>query len=350
MLTDLAEESYEYEDDNEEEHHSEEHQEQEEKSEAAEDDEEDKYDVFWSNFGKNIKLGVIEDSSNRNKLAKLLRFHTTNDEEELTSLDEYISRMKDDQDTILYLPGDSKSAILKSPILKKYTNHGYEVLLLADPIDEFTVQHLSEYEKRKVKSIAKDDVNLFENTDQAKEKQKKLKEMYKPLTDFFKKHLGKQVERVTISNKLEDAPLFILTSQYGYSAQMEKINKNQALANQEKAPSYMLAKKNLELNPSHPVMKHLLEQLKESDGVLPDDQLEYIDLMFQMAMINSGFNIEEPNELTDPLERLIRVGFGVSRDEPCEEIEVVLDEPEVEDEAELEEDPEEIDLDLHDEL
>jgi heat shock protein beta len=350
MLTDLAEESYEYEDDNEEEHHSEEHQKQEEKSEAAEDDEEDKYDVFWSNFGKNIKLGVIEDSSNRNKLAKLLRFHTTNDEEELTSLDEYISRMKDDQDTILYLPGDSKSAILKSPILKKYTNHGYEVLLLADPIDEFTVQHLSEYEKRKVKSIAKDDVNLFENTDQAKEKQKKLKEMYKPLTDFFKKHLGKQVERVTISNKLEDAPLFILTSQYGYSAQMEKINKNQALANQEKAPSYMLAKKNLELNPSHPVMKHLLEQLKESDGVLPDDQLEYIDLMFQMAMINSGFNIEEPNELTDPLERLIRVGFGVSRDEPCEEIEVVLDEPEVEDEAELEEDPEEIDLDLHDEL
>jgi len=165
------------------------------------------------------------------KLAKLLRFHTTYDDEELTSLDEYISRMKDDQDTILYLPGDSKSAILKSPILKKYVKEGYEVLILSDPIDEFTVQHLSEYEKRKVKSIAKDDVNLFDNTEIAKEKQKKLKEMYKPLTDFFKKHLGKQVSSVAISNKLEDAPLFILTSQYGYSAQMEKINKNQALAN-----------------------------------------------------------------------------------------------------------------------
>lgn len=228
----MADQSYEYEDEEPEEidHDDSEQQEQQEEKQE-EEDEEDKYEVFWNNFGKNIKLGVIEDSSNRMKLAKLLRFHTTYDDEELTSLDEYISRMKDDQDTILYLPGDSKSAILKSPILKKYVKEGYEVLILSDPIDEFTVQHLSEYEKRKVKSIAKDDVNLFDNTEIAKEKQKKLKEMYKPLTDFFKKHLGKQVSSVAISNKLEDAPLFILTSQYGYSAQMEKINKNQALAN-----------------------------------------------------------------------------------------------------------------------
>ena len=236
--------------------------------------------MFWSNFGKNIKLGVIEDQSNRMRLAKLLRFHTTFEDEEMTGLDDYISRMKDDQDTILYLPGDSKSAILKSPILKKYVKEGYEVLILPDPIDEFTVQHLSEYEKRKVKSIAKDDVNLFENTEIAKEKAKKLREMYKPLTDFFKSHLGKQINSVSISNKLEDAPLFILTSQYGYSAQMEKINKNQAMANHEKAPSYMLAKKNLELNPSHPVMKQLLQTVKDNDGTLPNDQLEYVDLLY----------------------------------------------------------------------
>lgn len=139
--------------------------------------------------------------------------------------------MKDDQDTILYLPGDSKQAILNSPILKKYTKNGYEVLLMPDPIDEFTTQHLSEYEKRKVKSIAKDDVNIFDNGAIEKQKQQKLKEMYKPLTDFFKKHLGKKVEKVAISNKLEEAPLFIFTSQYGYSAQMEKINKAQAFAN-----------------------------------------------------------------------------------------------------------------------
>ena len=188
--------------------------------------------------------------------------------------------MKDDQDTILYLPGDSKSSILKSPILRKYTNKGYEVLLMPDPIDEFTTQHLSEYEKRKVKSIAKDDVNLFDNDEITKQKQQKLKEMYKPLTDFFKKHLGKKVEKVAVSNKLEDAPLFIFTSQYGYSAQMEKINKAQAFANQEKAPSYMLAKKSLEINPPHPIMKQILQQLKDNDGELDQAQLEYVDLLY----------------------------------------------------------------------
>jgi heat shock protein beta len=171
--------------------------------------------------------------------------------------------MKSDQDTILYLPGDSKDAILKSPILKKYQKQGFEVLLLGDPIDEFCVQHLSEYEKRKVKSIAKDDVNILDGSDEiSKKKLQKLKEMYKPLTEWFKQHLGKEVEKVTISNKLEDDPVYILTSQYGYSAQMEKINRAQAFANQEKAASYMLAKKTLELNPHHPVIKELLTRVK----------------------------------------------------------------------------------------
>ena len=137
--------------------------------------------------------------------------------------------MKEDQDTILYLPGDSKEAILKSPILKKYVKKGYEVLLMADPIDEFCTQHLSEYEKRKVKSIAKDDVSLIDGNDEkAKKKLQKLKEMYKPLTDWWKKFLGKDVEKVVISNKLDEDPLYILTSQYGYSATMEKINRAQA--------------------------------------------------------------------------------------------------------------------------
>ncbi len=153
--------------------------------------------------------------------------------------------MKPDQDTILYLPGDSKEAILKSPILKKYQNLGYEVLILGDPIDEFCVQHLSEYEKRKVKSIAKDDVNIIDNDEVSKKKLQKLKEMYKPLTEWWKKILGKDIEKVTVSTKLVDEPCYILTSQYGYSATMEKINRAQAFANQEKAASYMLAKKTM---------------------------------------------------------------------------------------------------------
>jgi len=253
-----------------------------EKKKDKSEEEEDKYLTFWKNFGKSIKLGVIEDSSNRLKLAKLLRFFSTEDPDKLHSLDDYIGRMKADQDTILYLPGDNKATILKSPILKKYKQKGYEVLLLDDPIDEFTTQHLTEYEKRKVKSIAKDDVTVLEGSDKAgKKKTQKLKEMYKPLTDWFKKHLGKQVEKVAISQKLDDSPLFIFTSQYGFSAQMEKINKAQAFQNNDKAPGYMSAKKSLELNPSHPVMKKMLDKIKESeDNSLDEAFTEYADLMW----------------------------------------------------------------------
>lgn len=271
------------------------------KDDDKEDDdkeEDQKYAIFWEHFGKSVKLGVIEDASNRNKLAKLLRFYSTNDTDTLTSLDEYISRMKSDQDTILYLPGDSKEAILKSPILKKYVKKGYEVLLMADPIDEFCTQHLSEYEKRKVKSIAKDDVSLIDGSDEiAKKKLQKLKEMYKPLTDWWKKFLGKDVEKVVISNKLDDDPLYILTSQYGYSATMEKINRAQAFQNQEKTASYMLAKKTLEINPHHSIMKELLTKVKaSSDGKLGEEAEDSARLLFHMALLNSGFNIEDPTD------------------------------------------------------
>ena len=252
------------------------------------------------------------------------RFYSTHDTEKLISLDEYISRMKPDQDTILYLPGDSKEGILKSPILKKYQKSGYEVLLLGDPIDEFCVQHLSEYEKRKVKSIAKDDVNILDGSDEiSKKKLQKLKEMYKPLTEWFKKQLGKEVEKVIISNKLEDDPVYILTSQYGYSAQMEKINRAQAFANQEKAASHMLAKKTLELNPHHPVIKEMLTRVKGAMGGEIDDSVkEYAILLYNMALLNSGFLIENPADFIAPMQKLLKVGFGMKSDAPVEEIEV----------------------------
>ena len=249
--------------------------------------------------------------------------------------------MKPDQDTILYLPGDSKDAILKSPILKKYKKLGYEILLLGDPIDEFCVQHLSEYEKRKVKSIAKDDVNILDGNDEiAKKKLQKLKEMYKPLTEWFKKHLGKEVEKVIISNKLEDDPVFILTSQYGYSAQMEKINRAQAFANQEKAASYMLAKKTLELNPHHPVIKEMLQRVKNSDGEADEELQDYGTLLYNMGLLNSGFLIENPTEFILPMQKLLKVGFGMRKDAPVEEIEVDIsssEETEQEQEKEQEE-------------
>jgi len=258
--------------------------------------------------------------------------------------------MKDDQDTILYLPGDSKEGILKSPILKKYVKRGYEVLLLADPIDEFCFQHLSEYEKRKVKSIAKDDVSLIDNNDEvAKKKLQKLKEMYKPLTDWWKRFLGKDVEKVTVSNKLEDDPLFILTSQYGYSATMEKVNRAQALQNTEKAASYMQAKKTLEINPHHSVMKELLGKVKNAvEGKLDEADEDLAKLLYQMALLNSGFNIEQPNEFTNPLQRLINIGFGLDRNQAVEEIEINVEEEEGEKDSVTEADEDEQDINQDD--
>lgn len=214
--------------------------------------------------------------------------------------------------------------------------------MLGDPIDEFCVQHLSEYEKRKVKSIAKDDVNILDGNDEvSKKKLQKLKEMYKPLTEWFKKHLGKEVEKVTISNKLEDDPVFILTSQYGYSAQMEKINRAQAFANQEKAASYMLAKKTMELNPHHPVIKEMLQKVKNQEEV-EEEVKEYGTLLYNMALLNSGFLIENPTEFIVPMQKLLKVGFGLRKDAPVEEIEVDISsstEEEQEQEKEKEEEP-----------
>ena len=188
----------------------------------------------------------------------MFRFKSTTSKGEFVSLDEYISRMVSGQDSIFFLPGDSEESIVKSPLLKKFEKKGVEVLLLVDPIDEFCMQHLAEYEKYKLRSIAKEDGGLLETDTIAKKKFQKVKDIYKPLTEWYKTRLGKEVEKVAVSNRLVDEPAYIFTSQYGYSAHMEKINRAQAFANQEKASNYMLAKKHFEINPNHPLIKELL--------------------------------------------------------------------------------------------
>jgi heat shock protein beta len=256
----------EYDEDTTEEDTTDEDIEEDEGEEGDEEEGETKYEKFWKSFGKNIKLGVIEDAANRSKLAKLLRFYTSNSEDELTSLDEYLARMQSKQDAIYYLPGDSNEAILRSPLMKKFTKHGIEVLMLSDPIDEFTMQHLSEYKGKKIKSISKEDGNAFLSDADQKKKNSKIKEMYKPLTDWWKKHLGKKVEKVAISTRLVDESAYVFTSQYGYSAHMEKVNRAQAFANQEKTADYMLAKKHFEINPHHPIMRELLDRVIATGG------------------------------------------------------------------------------------
>ena len=236
--------------------------------------------------------------------------------------------MKRGQDAIYFLPGDSKEAIMKSPLLAKYKQLGIEVFIMGDPIDEFCMQHLAEYEKHKIKNIAKEDGNPLQGDELQRKKELKIKEMYKPLTTWWKKHLEKKVEKVSVSNRLVDEPCYVFTSQYGYSPHMEKINRAQAFANQEKTPNYMLAKKHFEINPHHPVMKQMLERIKESNGEPNEETLEQADLIFNLALFTSGFLIEDPSQLNVPVQALIRQAFGVPKDSPVEEIEVNIDEDE----------------------
>lgn len=346
MLRMMAEE--ETDEDDEEEYDDEEYDDEEYDDEEVEenfDDEEEgeeagesKYTKFWETFGKNIKLGVIEDAANRAKLAKLLRFYTTQSKDQYTSLDEYLARMPRSQEAIYYLPGDSVESILKSPLIKKYDSHGIEVLLLNDPIDEFTMQHLAEYKNKKLKSIAKEDGNAFLSDADQKKKMNRLKDMYKPLTDWWKKHLGKKVEKVAVSSRLVDEPAYVFTSQYGYSAHMEKINRAQAFAQSEKAADYMLAKKHFEINPHHPIMRELLERITTAAGDPDEHTVETMNLLFNMALLNSGFVIEDPTEISATMQQIIRSELGLERTGDFEEIEVDLDE-----------DVEEIDDDIPDE-
>lgn len=291
----------------------------EDKEDTSSDDEEEesKYEKFWLSFGKNIKLGIIEDAANRSKLAKLLRFYTTQSKDVLTSLDEYLARSPANQEAIYYLPGDSVDSLNKSPLVKKFNKHGIEVLLLTDPIDEFAMQHLSEYKGKKLKSIAKEDGNAFRSESNAE----KIKDMYKPLTDWWKKHLGKRVEKVAVSNRLVDEAAYIFTSRYGYSAHMEKVNRAQAFASQGKTEDYMLAKKQFEINPNHPVMKELLERIKRTGGSPDKQTVDTMNLIYNVALLDSGFVIDDPAEISDTMQQILRTELGIDRDAPVEDVE-----------------------------
>ena len=279
-----------------------------------------KYDKFWTNFGKNIKLGVIEDAANRNTLAKLLRFYSTKKIDKLISLDEYITRKKAKQDIIYYLAGDNKESLAKSPLIQKLKNNDIEVLLLDDPIDEYCMNSLAEYEKMKIQNAAKGEIKSFEDAEIEKKKLKKLQELYKPLTDWWKKHLGKRVEKVEVATRLTESPCVISTSEYGYSANMEKISRSQAFANQDKMASYLLARKTLEINPGHPIIRKLLDKVNEAGSAEPEASvMELADVLVDSAMLNSGFGVEDTNTYFEKMEKIVRKGFGIGDAEKVEE-------------------------------
>merc|ERR1712185_668157 len=318
-------------------------EEKEEQEEEKKDkkEEESTWLKFWKEFNKNLKMGCYEDDSNRSKLSKLLLFTTTKSEGKEINLDKYLDRMQESQESIYYMSGESLDIMKKAPSLQIFLKKDIEVLMLSDHLDEPCIQKLADYEGKKFVSIQKADVKLDE-TEEEKKKFSKLKDMYKPLTDWWKEKLtdltergamkdaGVKVEKVELSKRLTDSPVVVVTSQFGYSAQQEKVMKAQAFQNKDQI-GMMSGRKTLEVNANHPVVVDLLAKIKadKEDAAA----LDTAQVLFQTALIESGYEIADPSALVNRVYRLMSKELGVDPDPPLKEVEV----PEEEEEAEEEE-------------
>merc|ERR1719145_53411 len=318
----LAKESGE--DEDEEKDDDEEKKEEDEKKEEKKDkaDEEGTWTKFWKEFNKNLKMGCYEDDSNRSKLSKLLRFTTTKSEEKEISLDKYLDRMQESQESIYYMSGDSVEVMQKAPALQIFKKKDLEVLMLPDHLDEPCLQKLADYEGKKFVSIQKADVKLDESEEEKKHFSK-VKDMYKPLTDWWKEKLtdltekgamkdaGVKVEKVEISKRLTESPVVVVTSQFGYSAQQEKVMKAQSFQNKDQI-SMMSGRKTLEVNANHPVIVDLLSKVKSDK----EDKaaVDTAQVLFQTALIESGYEIADPSALVNRVYRLMSKELGVDPD------------------------------------
>jgi heat shock protein beta len=292
-----------------------------------------RYDEFWKHYAKNIKMGIMEDSNNRAKLLKLLKFHSTKSISGLTTFEEYVERMPANQEFIYFMAGESIDLMKNSPMIQNLNKLGYEVILLDDPLDEFTWTYFKEYGDKQVKNVAKGDLDLGTQTTYEERKEVKIKELFQPLCDWWKKVLGKNVEKVTVSRRLVEDPVVISTSENTYTANMWRISKAQTYSNQQKIPEHYTPRKTLEINPSHPTIKKLLSRVEE-----PSKQLEdYAWLLYESALVSSGFNVIEDFDFTERMYTVLRKNMEILPSEPIVEPEIVIPEDEpLEDEEEIE--------------
>lgn len=277
--------------------------------EIAED--KDNYKKFYEQFAKNLKLGIHEDSTNRKKLADMLRYHSSQSGDELTSLKDYVSRMKENQKSIYYITGESKDVVQNSAFVERVKKRGMEVIYMIDPIDEYAVQQLKEYDGKTLVSVTKEGLELPEDEEE-KKRFEEAKAQFEGLCKVMKEILDKKVEKVVVSNRLVSSPCCIVTSQYGWSANMERIMKAQALRDSS-TMGYMAAKKHLEVNPDHPIITSLKEK---TDADKNDKSVkDLVLLLFETSLLASGFTLEEPGVHASRIHRMIKLGLGIDEDD-----------------------------------
>jgi molecular chaperone HtpG len=265
------------------------------------------YNKFYEAFSKNIKYGIHDDSTNRDKLAEFLRYHSTKSGSDLTSLKDYITRMKEGQDCIYYVCGETKKAVETSPFLEALKAKGLEVLLMSDPMDEYAMQQLKEFEGKKFKNIAKEGLELAKDEDE-KKKIEEHKKATEELCKIIKDTLGEKVEKVLPGERLSSSPCVIVTGEFGWTANMERIMKAQALRNSGMG-SYMTSKKTLEINPTHPIINELRKKVEKdkNDKTVKD----LIWLLFETSLLTSGFSLDEPTTFASRIHRMIKLGLSI---------------------------------------
>merc|ERR1719273_2353738 len=302
----------------------------------------DKYDAFWKEYSTNIKLGVIEDTANRTRLAKLLRFTTSGGK--LSSLSEYVERMKDKQEHIFYMAGGSVDEVKTSPFVERLLKKGYEVIYLTEAVDEYAISALPEFEGKKFQNVAKEGFSIDGDTDAAKARKAEIKERFEPLTKWLgDEALKDHILRAEISERLVDSPCALITSKFGWTSNMQKIIQSQTHSKTQdmQRDYYLNQKKTLEINVRHPLMKELLRRVEDN----PEDKVakDMATMMFNTATLRSGFSLKDTVNFAESIELMMRQTLGVDADEQVDEEEEVLDEepPEEDDEDEEEEEDEE---------
>jgi molecular chaperone HtpG len=260
---------------------------------------------FNEQFSKNLKLGIHEDSTNRNKISELLRYSSSKSGEDQISLKEYVVRMKENQKFIYYITGESKAHVSNSPFIEKLKNKGIEVLYLTDPIDEYAIQQMKEFEGKTLKCCTKEGLELDETEDEKKQVEE-LKQEYEVVCKKIKEILDTKVEKVMVGLRMEDSPCVLVTSEFGWTANMERIMKAQALRDNSMT-SYMVSKKTMEINPKHGIVKELKKLLdKDSSNATVKD---IVWLLYDTSLLNSGFSIEDPNSFAKRMHKILLFGL-----------------------------------------